>query len=97
MHTTKLPFLFLPLIMAFAAASCSSGSKDYLVDGLRSHQDEQRQLLSLLDKGTGDAETRFALMNRIADNLLAEGNKSNLIIFLTSSVERHPDDPYNAY
>ncbi len=97
MHKTKLSIVFLPFILTIAAISCSSGSTDYLVDGLKVHQDEQRQLLSLLDEKTGDAQTRFALMNRIADNLLSEGNKANLIIFLTSSVEKHPDDPYNAY
>lgn len=36
-------------------------------------------------------------MNRIAGNLLAEGQTDSLILFLTSSVENHPEDPYNAY
>lgn len=78
-------------------AACSSGSREYLVDGLGGAQDEQRQLLSLLDSGPQDAETRFALMNRIAGNLLAEQKRDSLILFLTTSVDDHPADPYNAY
>ena len=36
-------------------------------------------------------------MNNIAENLLAEKKTDNLILFLTTSVEKNPDDPYNAY
>jgi tetratricopeptide (TPR) repeat protein len=67
------------------------------VNGLENGKDEQRQLIALLNTGKYNAETRFALMNRIAGNLLAEKQSSSLILFLTSSVEKHPDDPYNAY
>jgi tetratricopeptide (TPR) repeat protein len=67
------------------------------VNGLENGKDEQRQLIALLNTGKYNAETRFALMNRIAGNLLAEKQSSSLILFLTSSVDKHPDDPYNAY
>lgn len=91
--------LYAGLILCFTlcAVSCSSGSEDYLVSGLENGKDEQRQLIALLNTGKYNAETRFALMNRIAGNLLAEKQSSSLILFLTSSVEKHPDDPYNAY
>lgn len=85
------------LCLSLCAVSCSAGSQDYLVDGLESGKDEQQQLIALLNTGKYNAETRFALMNRIAGNLLAERQTASLILFLTSSVEKHPDDPYNAY
>lgn len=78
-------------------ASCSAGSRGYLVEPLRQSRNEQRQLIELLNRGPHDAETRFALINRIAGNLLAEKQTASLILFLTTSVESTPDDPYNAY
>ncbi len=92
-----------PLIAALAlsalvlATSCGEASRDYLVDGLTRYGDEQRQLLGLLERGKTDEQTRFALTNRIAGNLKAEGKLRNLVLFLTTTVERNPDDPYNAY
>lgn len=87
---------FLLFILLFSV-SCSSGSSNYLTDGLREKTEEQKELLILLEKKTNSQETRFALMNNIAANLLAEKNNSALIVFLTSSVENDPDNPYNAY
>ena len=33
----------------------------------------------------------------MADNLIAEKNYNQLVLFLTDWVERHPKDPYNTY
>ncbi len=77
--------------------ACSGKNQDYLVDPLEGAKGEQRQLLKLLNGGKNDSASRFALMNRIADNLTAEGKTASLILFLSSSVENHPEDPYNAY
>lgn len=93
----KLFYINILSTTLLLTVSCSAGSTDYLVDKLKTGHEEQKQLLALLNKSQGDPETRFALMNRIAGNLLAEHNTASLILFLTSSVENHPDDPYNAY
>ncbi len=77
--------------------SCRESSNAYLVEGLERHAEEQRQLLSLLEDGSLDDQTKFALTNSIAGNLRAEGKHAQVILFLTSHVERNPDDPYNAY
>jgi len=97
--TVSKTFFSLTLISAalFLAVSCLPGSQNYLVDELDSGKEEQKQLLALLETGQPDAQTRFALMKGIAGNLLAEHNTDSLILFLTSSVENHPEDPYNAY
>ncbi len=93
---TLLPATLISAALIFSV-SCLPGSHDYLVDGLDTGREEQKQLLGLLENGHPDAQTRFALMNRIAGNLLAEHRTDSLVLFLTSSVENHPEDPYNAY
>ena len=90
-------FTILSIAFLVSATSCSNGSRNYLTDDLDGNRKDQRQLIQLLNSGHPDAETRFALMNSIAENLLAEKKTDNLILFLTSSVEKNPDDPYNAY
>lgn len=77
--------------------SCSMSRSDYLYDNLRSGKEEQRQLIRLMEADSTGNETRFALMNGIASNLLAEKNNTELILFLSSSVENNPEDPYNGY
>lgn len=80
-----------------ALTSCSSGRENYLLDGLLENRDEQRELLNLLERDPADAETRFALTNRIASNLLSEKRNGELILFLTSEVDSNPTGPYAAY
>ena len=77
--------------------SCTAGSKQYLVNDLDDHRQEQKALIGLLDNGTKDPETRFALTNNIAENLLAGKKMASLVLFLTTTVEKNPKDPYNAY
>ncbi|ULQ60374.1 tetratricopeptide repeat protein [Brucepastera parasyntrophica] len=87
-------------IIAFfcvTATACSSDSSSYLLYGLKENSDEQKQLLELLAKNPKNQETRFALMNRVANNLLTAQNNVSLVLFLTTSVENYPDNPYNAY
>jgi len=82
---------------AIIFASCSSGRENYLLDGLRENREEQQELLNLLDRNPEDPETRFALVNRISSNLMAEQRNGELILFLTSTVDGNPADPYAAY
>lgn len=82
---------------AIILASCSSGRENYLLDGLRENREEQQELLNLLDRNPEDPETRFALVNRISSNLIAEKRNGELILFLTSTVDGNPADPYAAY
>jgi len=84
-------------LLSLALEACAPSSLDYLTVNLKERKAEQKQLITLLTRRNNESETRFALMNRLATNLLAEGNKASLIVFLTQAVEEHPDDPYNAY
>jgi len=87
----------IALSFAIGATGCSMGSKGYLLADLGTKKNEQKQLVEMLSRGKCDNETRFALMNRICENLLAAGKNESLILFLTESVSSNPDDPYNAY
>lgn len=87
----------LALAALIPVMSCTAGSKQYLVNDLDDHRQEQKALIGLLDKGTKDPETKFALTNNIAENLLAEKKAAALVLFLTTTVEKNPKDPYNAW
>lgn len=77
--------------------SCSLNQNDYLVRNLKTNKEQQNQLIFLLSEKPTDNETRFTLINGIANNLLTENCTSELIYFLSSTIENTPDDPYNAY
>jgi len=57
----------------------------------------QEQFIQLLETENLSPESTYTLINRIATNLLAEKNYNDLILFLSSHVEEHPNDLYNAY
>lgn len=91
------------IIRIFAAAgillvlgSCSSGD-NYFAVGSPEKKRETRKLLELLRKENEPGENRFILIQQIANNLMNEGRFERLNLFLTSYVEQHPKDPFNAY
>ncbi|MDR0388897.1 MAG: tetratricopeptide repeat protein [Spirochaetaceae bacterium] len=54
-------------------------------------------LFSLLDAETSSGEGRFAIVREIANEYIKAKEYNRLINFLTSWVDRHPEDPYNSY
>ncbi len=63
----------------------------------RNYKDNQQQLKILLQKENLTKETKYAIVNRIANNMLSIKDYNSLILFLSDWVEKHPDDTYNAY
>lgn len=55
------------------------------------------ELSSLLSDKTLTAESRYAVVNRIANIYYSQNDNDSLILFLTNWVENHPKDNYNAY
>lgn len=55
------------------------------------------QLKNLLNDESLSSQTRYAVINRMANSLYTSGNDSDMVLFLTGWVENHPDDIYNAY
>lgn len=57
----------------------------------------QVQLQSLLNSTSLDKQSRYAVINSIVNNYLAKKEYEQLILFLTTWIERNPDDIYNTY
>jgi len=86
----------LSISLFFLFARCSSQDSYYLV-GPPEKVKETRELLRLLQGGAKEDAGRFVLLNQIANNLKASGYPDRMNVFLTSYVEKHPKDPFNAY
>ncbi len=57
----------------------------------------QNQLENLLKEKELSDQTRYAIVNKIAENMLQIKDHNSLILFLTEWVENNPEDMYNAY
>lgn len=62
-----------------------------------SFTETQEQLYAILQQENLPAESKYTIINRIANNLLAIEEYNQLIILLTGYVEDNPADMYNAY
>ncbi len=51
----------------------------------------------LLSQKNLSAQTRYAVINRIANRLYTAKDYSGMVLFLTDWVEKHPEDIYNSY
>lgn len=58
---------------------------------------KQEQLKSLLNTQTLTDKQRYAIINQMANNYLAQEDYQGVILFLTSWVEENPGDMYNSY
>ena len=63
----------------------------------KTYRQTQAQLNKILQNPSLTEETRYAVVSRIANNMLSIKDYNSAIIFLTEWVEDHPDDTYNAY
>ncbi len=59
--------------------------------------DDLTQLQNLLTDSSLSVQTRYAVINRIANSFYTNGKSSEMTLFLTEWVEKHPDDIYNSY
>jgi len=80
--------LFTVLILSLVTGCDSTAS---------SFSETQQQLYSILEQENLPSESRYTIINRISNNLLATKEYNQLIIFLTSYAEENPSDMYNAY
>jgi len=78
-------------------AGCAAQKDEKLIIQQKKITIMQEELQTLL-KNTGlTPQNRYALVNLMANNFLAEKNYDQLVLFLTDWVERHPHDTYNTY
>ena len=89
--------IILAIITVFSG--CSRSYRGKILPGAfsKTYRTTQNQLENLLEKPDLNSETRYAVVNRIANNMLSVKDYTSLICFLTDWVEKHGDDPYNAY
>ncbi len=81
------------LLLLCAVLSLPSCKKN----NARKHSGTQAELERLLENQSLNPVSRYAIVNRMATNLLTSGDSYALILFLTDWVENHPDDLYNSY
>ncbi len=79
----------------FLFMSCTARNAEN--DGIAAIQKSQTELYALLENKELEDVSRYAIVNQIANNLIALGDNQGVILFLTSWVEAHPDDMYNGY
>lgn len=79
---------FLPLFLVTFAGCHTELSK---------LEETQNQLFTLLTEQDLPQESKYTVISRYANNLLAEKKHNDLLIFLSSYVENNPDDMYNVY
>ena len=94
-----LTLLSISAFFALSFSSCSSQKTKTTLSSSenRDFKTRQQQLKNLLKDKNLSEESRYAIVNRIASNMLSVKDYDSLILFLTDWVEIHPDDTYNAY
>lgn len=88
-----LPFLLL-LTISFLTSlftACAKNSKNEKTEETLS------QLTYLLEDPSISSQSRYAVINRIANLFYTEGRTDDMVLFLTDWVETHIDDTYDAY
>lgn len=84
-------FLLLICIFSLFSFSCRTNIEK---NDKSSTQDELREILETQQL---NPQQKYTAINQMANNLLAEKNYQEIILFLTSYVEQNPDDIYNSY
>lgn len=92
----RLPALAVVLLSLLLLFGCASQDEGFYLVGNEEQQEETAELFRLLEE-TEDPRRQVALIEHISSHLLAVGYPSRMRILLTSHVESHPRDPYNAY
>lgn len=93
-------FLFgIILILILSSESCSllSRSSSKELTSAKQYNMLQEQLKGLLKDNSLNSETRYAIVNRIANNMLSIKDYNSMILFLTNWVDKNSSDTYNAY
>ncbi len=96
MQLRNILFLALTATLPLMVFSCAAVDSYYLV-GSRDQKRELKDLLTMLAKEPQVGENRFIIIQQIANIMYATGKTERLNLFLTTYVEKNPDDPFNAY
>ncbi|MCL2070249.1 MAG: tetratricopeptide repeat protein [Treponema sp.] len=104
MRKKKLLFIFSFLVLLVILSYCGRnreiifGLNDpYYISGTRAEQETLREFFTLLAAETRNGPEQFAVVREIANTYLQQREFGKLINFLSSRVNKYPDDPYNTY
>ncbi|MCH5295194.1 MAG: tetratricopeptide repeat protein [Treponema sp.] len=84
-------------VLIASASFFSCGTENRADKAERQYRETQEKLVQQLQRPDLGKEERYAIINRIASNMLSMGERNELIPFLTDLVEQNPGDTYNAY
>lgn len=90
-NVKKFSALILTVFCLSLFFGCNSNDKN------RKYQDMQAQLETFLKTKDIGIETRYGVINKMAENMMSVKDYNSLILFLTDWIEKNPDDIYNAY
>lgn len=93
----NITLLFLLIAVFFTSCKKDIISTEFSSVKSKKYQEMQMQLEDILRSRTLGIETRYAVINKIASNMLSVKDYNSLILFLTEWVENNSDDIYNAY
>lgn len=71
--------------------------EDYYITGSEKHQENLQDLFNLLEQETDSGERQFAIVREIANTYIRMKEYGRVCNFLSSWVDQHPDDMYNAF
>lgn len=84
--------LLLPLLLS----SCSDYDSYFLVGNGKQRADLRQQLLKV-EEPVNNHEARYIINQQILNTLYAFEETEKINLYLTTYVQKHPDDPYNTY
>ncbi|QQO11363.1 tetratricopeptide repeat protein [Breznakiella homolactica] len=91
----------LPFFLCTCGAPAVSGehetTDDYYIVQDKRYQEIFTDLFELLSSEVSYGEEQFSIVREIANEYARIGEYGKLVNFLSYWVEKHPDDPYNAY
>ena len=92
--SNKIKAAALAVLFIITLSSCSLKEKGRYTG---QYEQTQEELKKLLERGNLTSETQYAIVNRLANNMLSVKDYNSLILFLTTWVENHPEDTFNSY
>lgn len=90
----KYPAIIVLACTLMFILSCGETRRKSLFAEIRK---DQEQLKYLLESEEHDTNSQFAIINKIATNMMIISDYQGLILFLTDWVQKHPEDIYNSY
>ncbi len=92
----RCAFTVSVVLSALLSFACADPYAYYIRSG-SSEASKRKELFSLYEMTNTSAEERFAIIQKISSDMLAEKDYPRLITLLNEAIEKNPDDVYNAH